>query len=102
MLDVFDEISVCTGYRLDGRKIRSLPASAARASRIEPILESLPGWSCDTTGMRHWGDLPEAARGYIDRLGEIIGTEVGVVGVGPDRSQSIIRPGSWVEGLLKD
>jgi adenylosuccinate synthase len=102
VLDTFDEIRVCTGYRLDGREIRSLPASSARASRIEPVLETLPGWSCDTTGVRRWDDLPEAARAYVDRLGEIIGTEVGVVGVGPDRSQSVIRPGSWVEGLLRD
>jgi adenylosuccinate synthase len=96
VLDAFEEIRVCTGYRLDGRQYRSIPASAAVAQRVEPVYESLPGWMTDTTAIRHWEDLPHNARSYLDRLGELIGAEVGMVGVGPDRSQSIVRPGSWL------
>jgi adenylosuccinate synthase len=96
VLDAFEEIRVCTGYRLDGREYRSIPASAAVAQRVEPVYETLPGWMTDTTPIRRWKDLPANARGYLDRLGELIGAEVGMVGVGPDRSQSVIRPGSWL------
>ena len=96
VLDEFEEIRICTGYRLGGREIRSFPASATDASRIEPVYETVPGWAAETTAVRRWDDLPGAARAYLDRLGEVIGTEVGLVGVGPDRSQSIIRPGSWL------
>jgi adenylosuccinate synthase len=96
VLDGFEEIRVCTGYQLDGREIRSIPASAAEAERVDPVWETLPGWMCDTTGIRRWEDLPELARGYLDRLGELIGAEIGMVGVGPDRTQSIVRPGSWL------
>jgi adenylosuccinate synthase len=96
VLDTFEEISVCVGYRLEGRDVRSLPALLAQAERIEPVFETLPGWNSDTTAIRHWEDLPAAAVRYLDRLGQIIGTEVVLVGVGPDRAQSIVRPGSWL------
>ena len=97
VLDTFDEIKLCSGYELDGKEVKSFPASVADAERITPIYESHEGWKCDTTGVRHWDDLPAAAHAYLKRLGEVIGTEVGMVGVGPDRVQSILRPGSWLE-----
>ena len=104
VLDVFEEIKICTGYRFDGREVESFPASVALAERIEPVYESHAGWNCDTTGVRRWDELPSAARNYLSRLEEVIGTEVALVGVGPDREQSILRPDSWltrtVTGLL--
>jgi adenylosuccinate synthase len=92
VLDVFDEIKLCTGYRLDGRSIRSFPPCVADAMRIEPVYETLPGWKTDTTGARAWDDLPKAARGYLARLAEVIGSDVALVSVGPDRAQSIVKP----------
>jgi adenylosuccinate synthase len=96
VLDAFDEIVLCTGYRLDGKSIESIPASIAAGNRIEPVYETLPGWKSDTTGVRAWDDLPAAARSYLDRLGAIIRSEISLVSVGPDRTQSIVRPGSWL------
>ncbi len=100
VLDGFDEVRICVGYRLDGRPIEGFPASIADASRIEPVWETLPGWSADTTAVRRWADLPENARRYLDRLGEVIGTAVALVGVGPERAQSVLRPGSWLDSRL--
>ena len=51
--------------------------------------------------LREWSDLPAAARRYVDRLGEVIGTEVSMVGVGPERTQSLVRPGSWLAARLE-
>ena len=102
VLDSFDEIAICVGYRVGDEELDSFPASAARASAIEPVYERMPGWSCDTTGIRRWEELPEAARSYLDRLGDVIGTQVAMVGVGPDRSQSIVRPGSWLARQIAD
>jgi adenylosuccinate synthase len=96
VLDAFEEIRICTGYRLDGREIASIPASAADGERVEAVYETLPGWMADTSGVRRWDDLPDGARAYLDRLAEIIGAEVSLVGVGPDRTQTIVRPGSWL------
>ena len=101
VLDAFEEIRVCTGYRIDGHDVRTIPASDADAERIEPVYESMPGWMTDTTAIRRWNELPDAARAYLARLGELIGAEIGMVGVGPDRSQSIVRPGSWLTRSLE-
>ena len=68
--------------------------------RIEPVFETHPGWRSDTTGVRRWEDLPGAARSYLGRLGELIGAEVALASVGPDRDQSIVRPGTEFAGLL--
>ena len=100
VLDAFDEIQVCTGYRLDGRVLRSIPAATVDADRVEPLFETLPGWNQDLTGVRRWSDLPPPVIAYLDRLSAIIGTEIGMVGVGPDRAQSVVRPGSWIDREL--
>lgn len=97
VLDTFEEIRICTGYRMDGKELRALPASTAATARIEPVYETLPGWLSDTTKLQHWGDLPANARAYAERLAKVIGSEVAMVGVGPDRAQSIMKPGSWLE-----
>ncbi|MCP3982263.1 MAG: adenylosuccinate synthase [bacterium] len=100
VLDAFDEIDVCVGYRLDGEELKTFPASIAACERIEPIYETLPGWKSDTTAIRRWDRLPAEAVRYVERLGEIAGTEITMVGVGPDREQSIVKPGSWLSRTL--
>jgi adenylosuccinate synthase len=102
VLDTVDEIRICVGYRLDGEEVRGFPAAVGAASRIEPVYETVPGWMSNTTGVRRWKDLPEAARNYLVRLGEVVGAEIGLIGVGPERTQSILKPGSWLAGLLDD
>ncbi len=100
VLDDFEEIKLCTAYRVDGRELDGPPASNALADRAEPVWETLPGWRKDTTGIREWSELPEEAVNYLRRLEELIGAEVCIVGVGPDRSQSIVRPDSWLSRTL--
>ena len=101
VLDHFDELSVCVGYEVDGRRSERFPASIAEAERATPIYEQIAGWSSDTTGCRSWDELPERARAYIDRVGEIIGVPVVMVGVGANRDQSIVRPGTWLAEQLE-
>ena len=100
VLDDFPEITICVGYRLGGKDVRGMPASVEQAEAIEPVYETLPGWNTDISGIRDWNDLPPAARQYVDRLGEVIGTEISMVGVGPERTQSLVRPGSWLAAQL--
>ncbi len=100
VLDAFDEIPLGVGYRLDGREIRSFPPCVADAQRIEPVYETLPGWKQDITGVRRWDELPKAAKAYVERLGAVVGAEIGLVSVGPDREQSIIKPGGPIARRL--
>lgn len=98
VLDDFEEIRICREYRTaDGTGLDALPASARAASAVLPVWETLPGWRTDTTGIRRWEDLPPRALAYLDRLAELCGVEVCLAGVGPERSQTLVRPGSFIE-----
>lgn len=101
VLDDLEEIRICTSYRGPAGVVASPPASAADCAVLEPLYETFPGWRRDTSGVRRWDDLPVEARRYLGRLGEIVGVQVDLVSVGPDRTQTILRPGSWLERIWK-
>ena len=100
VLDTLDEIKVCVGYRLDGKTCESLPAVSQDLRRIEPVYATLPGWKSSTLGMTEMSSLPTEARAYVNFLSEQIGTEIGLVSTGPERTQTIIVQesalGSWL------
>jgi hypothetical protein len=72
VLDGFDEIKICVGYELDGKRIDHLPAAADAQKRVKPIYESMEGWSETTQGARRWADLPAQAIKYVRRVEELI------------------------------
>jgi adenylosuccinate synthase len=89
VLDQFDTIKVCTAYRIGGRTVDTMPASGQDLARAEPIYEELPGWRRDTSGIRQFDDLPEAARGYVHFIQEQLGVPLCLISVGPEREQAI-------------
>ncbi|MPZ22574.1 MAG: adenylosuccinate synthase [Dehalococcoidia bacterium] len=89
VLDTFEEIKICTSYRIDGKEILEFPASVGQLNRAQPVFESMPGWNTPTTGVRNWEDLPEAARNYVKRVEELMGVPIALVSVGPERDQFI-------------
>ncbi len=92
MMDVLcelPEIKVCVAYRIDGCEIRDFPSHVDDLRRAEPIYETLPGWEQDVSEIDRPEDLPENARRYIARIGELVGRPVGVISVGPDRAQTM-------------
>jgi len=92
MLDVLSklpELKVCVAYELGGERIEHFLAHADDLRQAKPIYETLPGWQEDVTGVRNYADLPKNARGYVERISELVGRPVGVVSVGPDRAQTI-------------
>ena len=91
VLDQFDEIPVCTGYRLDGKPIPHLPNQIEELARCEPVYEMLPGWKTETSGTTNFSDLPANAQRYVDHLGKLVGAPITYVLVGREREQSIIR-----------
>jgi adenylosuccinate synthase len=90
ILDGFDEIKVCIGYRLDGREIDYLPASEHAQARVEPIYETIPGWREKTAHARSWADLPAQAIKYVRRLEELIGCPAAVLSTSPEREDTIL------------
>ncbi len=90
-LDELEEIPICTRYEVNGKQVTLPPAPIAEFESAKPILETMPGWQEDTTGCRSYDELPANARAYLDRIEVETGAQVGFVGVGPDREQTIIR-----------
>ena len=93
VLDGFETIRIGVAYHdpVEGREWSTVPASTSTYERIEPVYEELPGWQTDTTACRSWGELPVAARAYVERLEAMAGVPVSHVSVGPERAQMIVR-----------
>ena len=90
VLDGFDKVKICTGYRIDGRIFDHLPSHAASQARAEPIYEEMDGWSETTAGARSWADLPANAIKYVQRIQELIETPVSLVSTSPERDDTIL------------
>jgi len=100
VLDPFETIPVCVGYRYRGEIMDEMPALSRVLEEIEPLYEERPGWSCSTEGITEFSALPPAAQDYLKYLEDQTGVEVGCVSTGPERDQTIIRRGSKLEALL--
>lgn len=89
ILDTFPEVKIAVAYELDGQRIDGLPTDLDALARCVPIYETLPGWLTPTSEARHFDDLPANAKRYVERVGEILGAPVTLVGVGPSRLQVV-------------
>ncbi len=90
VLDTLETVKVCTGYKLDGKKIDYLPAHAADQMRVEPVYEEIKGWCESTQGARSWADLPARAIKYVRRIEELIRCPVALVSTSPERDDTIL------------
>ena len=100
VLDAFDKIPVCVGYRSKGRELSEMPPTVAEIETIEPVYECMPGWSSSTFGISSYDQLPVRAKEYLAFLESRTGVEVGCISTGPERNQTIVRPGSRFEKLV--
>ena len=94
MLDVlsgFDEVRVCTSYRVNGEQTDWFTPDALALAGAEPVWTTLPGWSDDLSGCRRRTDLPVNARKYVDFLESFIGAPAQIVSVGPGREQTMLE-----------
>ena len=92
LLDVLgglDELKICTAYEIDGRQVTHFPSHADDLKKAVPVYETLPGWQEDLSVVRSYAALPQNAKRYLARIGELLGRPVTIVSVGPDREQTI-------------
>jgi adenylosuccinate synthase len=89
VLSGFDEIGVCTAYRLGGRTVTEFPASAETLAKCKPVLKFLKGWKEDIGAVRELSGLPDRARKYVDFISKSLRVPVSLVSVGSDRKQII-------------
>jgi adenylosuccinate synthase len=90
ILDGFETVKICTGYRLDGQLIDHYPDRSDIVAQVEPVYEELTGWKTDLSEMREPGDLPDAARAFLAVVEREVGVPVNVVGVGAERDDYLL------------
>jgi adenylosuccinate synthase len=88
VLDNFSELKVCTAYNVNGENTQEVPFQMNRV-RIEPVLQSLPGWLTDTTGVKKYDILPQKMQEYVQFINQYLGVKVAYISNGPGRDQLI-------------
>jgi adenylosuccinate synthase len=97
VLDTFDEIKICIGYKLDGLEIDHLPVDASEQARLQPVYETVEGWGDSTRGARSWAELPATAVKYIRRIEELISAPVALLSTSPERDDTIMVRDPFVD-----
>src|SRR5262249_37122282 len=90
VLDGFDNLKVCVGYRIGDATYDHLPASTKLQTKVTPVYETLEGWSESTRGARSWAQLPATAIKYIRRVEELIEAPVALLSTSPEREDTIL------------
>jgi adenylosuccinate synthase len=90
VLDGFDTVKICTGYRIGDKLFDYLPPHAADQAHVVPVYEEIEGWSGTTAGARSWADLPAQAIKYVRRIEELIRCPVALVSTSPQRDDTIL------------
>jgi adenylosuccinate synthase len=90
VLDGFEELKIAVGYTLNGEAVDYLPAGLKAQSALQPVYETMEGWSESTRGARSWKDLPGAAIKYVRRIEELIGAPVAMLSTSPERADTIL------------
>jgi adenylosuccinate synthase len=89
VLDELDEIPVCVGYEIDGRRTDEIPAEASDWEKIKCEYKKMPGWKSVTKGITEFEKLPKAAREYMAFLEKETGARIGMISTGPGREETI-------------
>ncbi|MHA4812405.1 adenylosuccinate synthase [Flavitalea flava] len=88
VLDAFEELKVCTAYKIDGQTTSEIPFQMNRM-KIEPVLETFEGWKTDTTSLKKYDNLPAKMQEYVQFINHFLGVKVAYISNGPGRDQLI-------------
>lgn len=88
VLDTLETIRICTAYEIDGRRVTDMPSDTVDIAAAVPVYEDVPGWQESTEHVKTYDDLPRRTKDYLARLEELMGAPVGLISVGPERSQT--------------
>jgi adenylosuccinate synthase len=95
VLNDLDEILICTGYEINGKKTDQYPTSASDLEHAKPVYETMPGWKRDISGCKKMSELPKEAIDYVNKIQKLCyDVPILLISVGPDRTETI-----EVEGL---
>lgn len=89
VLNEFDKIKICVGYRINGKILNYVPSNIELLEKSEPVYEELDGWKTEIKNARKFSDLPLNAQRYIKRIEELINTKITIISVGSEREETI-------------
>ena len=89
VLDTLEKVAICTGYKVGDEVHEEFPGDLVLLDKAVPVYEWFDGWRTSTAAARTLGDLPRAARAYLDRIRELADTPISYVSVGTHRDQII-------------
>lgn len=90
VLDFFDEIQVCVGYKYKGEMLKSFPSDIWALADVEPQFKKVKGWKDPIQGIRERSLLPQAFLDYVDLIQDLAKVEVAIISTGKDRKDSIL------------
>ena len=91
VLTIFDEIKVCTHYKLpDGTLTEQMPYDLCDTT-VTPVYKSLKGWKADLTNIRSFSDVPTELADYVYFLEDTLGLPINFISTSPDREAIIHR-----------
>jgi adenylosuccinate synthase len=91
VLDTLSDIKICVAYYIDSMRITHFPADLKTLTRCQPQYITVPGWGASIKDIRHYNDLPENAKKYVNTIESLVGIPISIISVGPDREQTIVR-----------
>jgi adenylosuccinate synthase len=91
VLSGLEKLPICVAYEIDGRRVEDMPMTQTAFHHAVPVYETLDGWWEDISKARQFDDLPTNAQRYVERIEQLCGTRVSVIGVGPGREENVIR-----------
>lgn len=91
VLDEFEEILVCTGYKVGDKLLKSFPADVSTLEQVEPVYIAFKGWNKSLAEIRNYSDFPEETLNYFKFIELFTGATIKVVSVSPDREGTVIR-----------
>ncbi|HJV04470.1 MAG TPA: adenylosuccinate synthetase, partial [Actinomycetota bacterium] len=89
VLTGMERVRICVAYRYEGREYEDFPPHQTIVHKAEPVYEEVEGWTEGLGKVRGYGDLPPAARKYVERIADLGGVPVRNVSVGPHRHQTV-------------
>jgi adenylosuccinate synthase len=90
VLNGFDQVKICTGYRIGDKIYRHIPSNLEMLKSANPIYEAFEGWKTEIRDVRKISDLPRNAKRYLRRIEQLMDTKITMVSVGEERSETIV------------
>ncbi len=90
VMDPLKEVNVCVGYRLNGQTIDTPPQLCSEYAKVEPIYQTLPGWTKPVHEARSASDLCPHAKSYLKFIEDFVGAKISILSTGAERDETVL------------